>query len=117
MGRIESIRYGSDGIACSAEIRANAGKYSKYIRRAVKLIHVLVTTLSGPEDIANVSVFIFELNSKQSRRHSADGNALDSGSKGHWFEPPTTTKLAKQNQYSNKCTLSNGLLESGFGPN
>ena len=27
------------------------------------------------------------------------------------------TKLAKQNLYSNTCTLSNGLLESGFGPN
>ena len=64
-----------------------------------------------------VSVYIIELNSKQSRRHSADGNALDSGSKRRWFDPPTMTKLAQQNLYSNTCTLSNGLLESAFGPN
>ena len=63
-----------------------------------------------------VSVYIIELNSKQSRRHSADGNALDSGSKGRWFKPPTITKLAKQNLYSNTCTLNNGLLKSSFGP-
>ena len=50
MGRIENLRYGSDGIARSAEIRTNAGKY---IRPVVKLIPVLETTLSGPEDVAN----------------------------------------------------------------
>ena len=49
MGRIENLRYGSDGIARSAEIRTNAGKY---IRPVVKLIPVLETTLSGPEDVA-----------------------------------------------------------------
>ena len=64
-----------------------------------------------------VILYIIELNSKQSRRHTADGNTMASGSKGGWFEPRTTTKLAKQNQFSNTCTLSNGLLESGFGPN
>ena len=49
-GCIENLRYGSDGIARSAEIRTKAGKF---IRPVVKLIPVLETKFSGPEDVAN----------------------------------------------------------------
>ena len=50
MCRIDGVRYCSDGIARSAEITAITGRY---VRRDVKLITVLQTALSWPEDVAN----------------------------------------------------------------
>ena len=52
MGRIENLRYGSDCIARSTVIRTNFGKY---IQPGVKIMPVLESTLSGPEDVANAN--------------------------------------------------------------
>ena len=48
--RITELRYGTDSVPRSAVLRASTGSL---VRRLIKLVPILPTTSSGPEDVCN----------------------------------------------------------------